>query len=863
MATITLLTLAKKTAYYEILRLFEDTGWDIEIESVNTVKAAAHAISTKKIDVIISPIDLPDFNIFEFIRWIKGQSSFPPFIITFGESPLAEEIEAYNKGVDFYYDSVGQKEPQSLRLRSFINQITIKREIEMNLSFSLRNMETVVDSTEDSIYIVDRHVRYLFINSPHRKRLFITDPIIEGHLYKDYHLPDETEKFTSIVNNVFKTGKAEIEEYRKKERWFQRKFIPVVYETSKDALAIIVISSDITILKQLMEKAEGITSLLTSALSSTSDGLLILDRANQIIRYNENFITFWNIPEQLTKSNDYSMIANHILTALLHPSLYTKIIKEQNSSPAQEFFELLELLDGRTFELHAFPHLLGNTVVGFIHSYRDITERKQATIALRWSEANYRTLVESVDGPIYMVNENCSYLFMNRLHMALLGVIGENYQPGLLDVFLPPEEMKWFKRVIKTIYETKKSIEDEFKWGETFYIRKFCPVHDDESSLVRAVTVIMTDITDRKKGEALLKSSEERLKILFEYAPEAYYLTDTKGTFIDLNRATEALTLYKKDELLGKIFFNFKLLSKNHVKKAAILLAKNALGLATGPDEMVIKRKNGEDVIVEVMTYPVIIGPDHLVLNIARDITERKRAQDAIMQINKKLNLLSSITRHDVLNQVMTVLGSLELSKELIHDELLQRYYKMAEDATYSIRQHISFTKAYEEIGVKAPQWQNVFTLFTETAEHAGESQTTLVDPELISVWIYADPLLPKVFYNLFDNTRKHGGDLDEITIFSEETRDGILVIYTDNGSGVSYVEKEKIFERGFGKNTGFGMFLAREILSMTRITIQEKGIPEHGVRFEMFVPRGGYRILEPDHEFNTLETGESLLLPD
>jgi signal transduction histidine kinase len=102
--------------------------------------------------------------------------------------------------------------------------------------------------------------------------------------------------------------------------------------------------------------------------------------------------------------------------------------------------------------------------------------------------------------------------------------------------------------------------------------------------------------------------------------------------------------------------------------------------------------------------------------------------------------------------------------------------------------------------------------------------------------------MLEKVFYNLLDNSIRHGERVTEIRISSCMSGQDPTVVWEDNGIGIPADEKEKIFERGYGKNTGLGMFLVREILSLTGITIQETGEPGKGVRFEMIVPRGGFR---------------------
>jgi len=148
------------------------------------------------------------------------------------------------------------------------------------------------------------------------------------------------------------------------------------------------------------------------------------------------------------------------------------------------------------------------------------------------------------------------------------------------------------------------------------------------------------DITERKKANEELKSSEERLKLLFESAPDAYYLNDLKGTFIDGNKAAEELIGYKRQELIGKSFMKLNLLSFNQMPKAAKNLAKNALGKSTGPDEFIIKGREGKGRVVEIRTHPVKIKGKTRVLGIARDISERKKAEQSLKEKTAYLDQL-------------------------------------------------------------------------------------------------------------------------------------------------------------------------------------------------------------------------------
>jgi len=146
-----------------------------------------------------------------------------------------------------------------------------------------------------------------------------------------------------------------------------------------------------------------------------------------------------------------------------------------------------------------------------------------------------------------------------------------------------------------------------------------------------------------EQQNAQLGASEERLQILFEQAPDGYYLSDLKGTFVDGNPAAERITGYKREELVHGSFLKLKLLPTRDLPRAASLLARNVLGQPTGPDEFTLTRKDGAAITVEISTRPVRIAKRRLVLGIARDITERKRVEHQLRERTKELQALYSL----------------------------------------------------------------------------------------------------------------------------------------------------------------------------------------------------------------------------
>ena len=224
------------------------------------------------------------------------------------------------------------------------------------------------------------------------------------------------------------------------------------------------------------------------------------------------------------------------------------------------------------------------------------------------------------------------------------------------------------------------------------------------------------------------------------------------------------------------------------------------------------------------------------------DITENKQSQEALTQANRKLNLMNNITRHDILNQLTALIGFLEISRHDTADPALLKYIHKEEQAANAIRSQILFTRDYQDVGIHSPKWQDI-------AETVSLAIATLdlhkvqIDLDLHKVQVFADPLLEKVFYNLVENSLRHGEKVTKISLRTEETADGIYLIIEDNGAGVPADAKEKIFCREYFKNTGFGLFLTREILAITGLSIAETGTPGTGARFVIHAPKGTFRI--------------------
>ncbi|MBA7534072.1 Sensor histidine kinase RcsC [subsurface metagenome] len=268
-----------------------------------------------------------------------------------------------------------------------------------------------------------------------------------------------------------------------------------------------------------------------------------------------------------------------------------------------------------------------------------IIERKQSEEEIQLHAA----MMDNVAEGVYLIGlDDLLIKWTNEKFARMFG-----YDPGEIvgkqvDIINAPTE--------RTPAETRIAISDALRetgeWhGEVKNIKRdgthfWCYANIslfDHPEYGKIMVAVSTDITERKKAEEQIKDSEKRLKILFDYAPDAYYISDLKGKFIDGNKVAERLMGYKREELIGSSFLKLKLLSLADIPKAAKLLVKNLRGQPTGPDEFILNRKDNSKVTVEISTYPVKIKERTLVLGIARDITERKQAEQKLLQSHNKL----------------------------------------------------------------------------------------------------------------------------------------------------------------------------------------------------------------------------------
>jgi PAS domain S-box-containing protein len=365
----------------------------------------------------------------------------------------------------------------------------------------------------------------------------------------------------------------------------------------------------------------------------------------------------------------------------------------------------------------------------------------------------------------------------------------------------------------------------------------------DESGTVNGVLLFMTDLTEQRQAEQSIAESSAFLATMIDTLPIPIFYKDNEGKYLGCNPLFEKYIGIGRDDIIGKTVYDIFPKDLADVYKAADQeVFDNPV-----PQKYETRIRFADDSRHEIIFYKApfyrhdgsvggLIGAFH-------DITDQKMAHDALQTANRKLNLLSSITRHDIRNQLMALYAYIQLcGEDADKPEAVKDFVAKEKKIADAIARQIDFTKDYEDIGVRSAVWQDIAPLIRKS-EASLPLGTIKLNTDCEGNEIFADPLLEKVFYNLIDNSLHYGGEkMTSIHVTEERSEKGLRIIYEDDGEGISDSDKKQLFTKGFGKHTGLGLFLSREILSITGITITESGKLGEGARFEIMVPEGGWR---------------------
>jgi PAS domain S-box-containing protein len=471
----------------------------------------------------------------------------------------------------------------------------------------------------------------------------------------------------------------------------------------------------------------------------------------------------------------------------------------------------------------------------------DITERKQAGDALQLKDFAIESSINAIaiadlSGNLTDVNPAFLSIWRYEHRQEVLG-------RSVLSFWKVPDEAQQVVDGIKAQGTWSGEMTGQRKDSTPIPVQLSANLIRDVAGTPVAMMGSFIDITEHKRVEEALAESESFNRGIVENLPDYIVVYGSDGKILYVNPASARLLGYDADKLVGTPLLSY--IAEECRDEVVSRIAERRKGGEVSPYEINLILSDGRQRTVIVKGSPIQYHDNPAVLLLLIDITESKRAAEALAKANQKLNVLSGLTRKDLTNQVFVLNSYLEmLKKGAAGQESILENIQKCERAARSISEITEFTKNFQDMGAKPPKWQNVKTALLLGLSHIsiGEIQHSIETEDLE---IFADPLLEDVCQHLFENSFLHGEHVTRVRVWHAATPREVTIFFEDNGTGIPLEKKEQVFVRGGTANRASmrSLIFVREILDITGITITETGEPGKGARFEITVPEGAWRM--------------------
>jgi PAS domain S-box-containing protein len=469
---------------------------------------------------------------------------------------------------------------------------------------------------------------------------------------------------------------------------------------------------------------------------------------------------------------------------------------------------------------------------------------------LRESEGKYRSIFELAPVAIATVDlkgviTSCNTLVTSSGY-SRDAIIGKHFSKvGWLQMKDLPKYLQMFSSIIRGKVPEPFEVNYRYKDGEPHVGEAYVSL-TKQNGKITGIQTIMRDITERKKRERAIQQNQQKFRRLFMDNPEAAVHMDSSFHILDINPRFTKLFGYSLDEVKGR-HINDAVVPEDRMEEAERFDKKASRGEAYHEDT-VRKRRDGTLVPVSFSAAPIIVE-DKVTGHVAiyKDISQLKSTEKALKEtmgklavMNEKLRVVGRLTRHDIRNKLSAVTGNVFIAKRKLADghELLENLNE-TELACQQVVRILDFARTYEMLGIEELTYMNVEKIVGEAVQLFPDLHDVKVVNDCRGLTVLTDSLLRQLFYNMIHNSLKHGGKVSRIRVYCEETeKDRLKLVYEDDGVGIPKSEKEKIFREGYGKGTGYGLYLIRKMSEVYGWTIRETGKHGKNVEFIITIPK-------------------------
>jgi len=656
-------------------------------------------------------------------------------------------------------------------------------------------------------------------------------------LFEHYKREKETEPANFDFRIITKNGET---------RWISHN-CQAVFDDDGRHLGRRASNRDITERKKAEQELRANEQKLSLIMNNMTDTVWLLDMQLKFV---------WMSPSVIRDSGFTMEELNRIpIEKQMVPSSYQKALSamktmltpENLSDPKGQvnFATVLEfyMKNGGTQSIDVVSNLLRDAQgrpTGILMVGRDITDRIKEESAHRMCETRFRLLFDNIDSGIAIfepTSDGNDFIIgdFNAEAEKIEGVRKEDVIGKALTKVFPGAASMGMLDALRRVWKTGKkeqlsnAIYVDANNGSSYRENLIFKLPNGE------LVAIYGDVTEQK----MIRDELRLNKGVFKESIAAMGLADENWIMTDVNEAFLSLLGYSgKDEVLGRPTSDFM-----SDREELVLIMKGLDAEGRWQGEYHARRKDGSIILVYGLATVVKDEKGKRIgyQSTAIDITEHRSAQDTSSATNVKLNILSNITVHDIQNQVVVLNGLVYKAKHANSPVQVREYLSRIQQVADKIQSHVAFAREYQNLGKAPPSWIRLDNGIQELASKF-DSKWVQFEVDLGSLEVFSDAMLNRAFYNLIDDTLKHGQKATKVRFSAKPRGEDLVLTYEDNGVGVPIDRKKSIFERPPNAQKVHGLVLVREILGITGMTIVENGEPGKGARFEIVVPKGNFR---------------------
>jgi len=758
-----------------------------------------------------------------------------------------------------------------LKMQGTIQDITERKQAEETLRDSEERYRTILNASPDAILIADVKSSLLLLVSPGAVKMAYCsrEDELVGTLLTDFIVPEDRARAISNIALLLQgnqLGPIEYRALRKDGSSFEMEAnAELIRNAEGQPIQMVAIVRDITERHQAKEAMQASLSLLNATLEATPSGILVVDQNRRIMLWNQKFVEMWHIPEEIMSTHVDEVVLNSVLDQIAHPKEFLAKLHELYAHPGKSSMDEFELVDGRIFSRYSQPQKFGDTIVGRVWSFEDITKRKLAEKAVRESERRHHAILRSAMDGYWEVDMEGRILDVNDTYARMSGYsVKELLTMRVCDVEVneTPEQFITHIQKIMALGEHRFETRHRRKDGSLMNIESSVQYRSDEKKMV----AFIHDVTARKRVEDAMRLQSSAL----EAAANAIVITDSKGVIEWVNPAFTLFTGYSAAEAIGKtpaILKSGKLDQSFYKALWDTILAGNVWH-----GELTNRRKDGSLYSEEMTITPIKDAEGEIVRFIAvkQDITERKRIEEKLQQTERmeSIGRLASGVAHDLNNILTPIILSTDLLRTAegaaTRERLISSIEECAQRGASVVNQVLTFAR-----GVKGERSTLQLNRLVNDMERIMNETfpkniviASAIHPDLWPVKGDATQI-HQVLLNLCINARDampDGGTLlvstaneaiDEnfaAMVPNVKAGDYAVVSISDSGIGIPDEITNKIFDPFFttkevGKGTGLGLSTAIGIIRDHGGFVTVESVEGHGSTFKVFLPPLAHRI--------------------